>query len=200
MKSFKDDIELLNFVKDFIGEKLSSLEKDVNHCLVYPYAEFPAILYCFSIIDLLGSLYCGEAHSRSNTSKNAEKYMKDMMNYSEDQCQLLQQVFRHKIVHLAGPRAVYEYKGNRITWHYWHDSRYRHLTLQFLSSKGFIQPEHTKIRHGCTHYFYIGIKQLTEDIIQSFQGPNGYYENLKADPTLKKKFDDAVYEMFSPDK
>jgi len=201
MKSFKDDNELMNFAQTYIGEKLSSLERDVNYCLGSPpYAPFPAILYCFSIIDFLGSIYCGEAHRRSNTSKNAAKYMKDIMNYTEDQCQLLQQIFRHKIVHLAGPRTVYEYKGNRITWHYGHDNPRRHLKLQFVSSKGFIQPEYTKIKHNATHYFWIGIKQLVEDIKQSVQKSNGYFSKLKADPPLRKKFDNAVYEMFSPDK
>jgi len=202
MKSFRDDNELMNFAQRYIGEKLESLERDVNYCLKEPpYAPFPAILYCFSIIDLLGSFYCGEAHGRSKTSKNSAKYMRDMMNYSEDQCQLLQQIFRHKLVHLANPDTVYEYKGNRITWHYNHNdyTRFRHLKLQFVSPKGFIQPEYTKIKHTCTHYFWLGIKQLVEDIKQSVETPNGYYSKLKVDPALRKNLDDAVYEMFSPD-
>ena len=196
MKSFNNDAELLKFAKKFLDEKIFSLEKDVNHCLVLPYAPFPAIMYCFSIIDLLASLYCGHARP-SNTSKNAATYMKDMMHYTEDQCHLLQQVFRHKIVHLAGPRTAYNYKGKIITWHYRHDSPEKHLSIESTPSGGYVQPT-SKIKQNITHVFWISIKLLLEDIIQSYKGPNGYYSTLQADPILRKKFDEAVFDMFSP--
>jgi hypothetical protein len=45
MKSFKDDNELFQFVEDYIvRDKLPSFQKDVDHCLSLPYAEFPAIV------------------------------------------------------------------------------------------------------------------------------------------------------------
>jgi len=208
MKSFQNNIDLLKFAEKFLVDNISSLEANVNHCLalgkdidhglISHFAAFPAISFCFSIIDLLASLYCGDA--RGNTTKNSAIYMKEMMNYTEDQCHLLQKVFRHKIVHLAGPRAAYEYKGDIITWFYDHDdpSRRRHLQLQFVSSNGYIQPEYTKIKHTVTHYFWIGIKQLVEDIKRSVQNPNGYFSKLKTDPALRKKFDNAVFDLFSP--
>lgn len=213
MKSFQNDTDLLKFAEKFLDDNISSLEANVNHCLVPGkeinhgfislYATFPAILFCFSIVDLLASLYCGNARG-GNTSDNAATYMKDMMKYTEDQCHLLQKVFRHRLVHLANPRPVYEYeyKGNRIriAWHYHHDEpgRGKHLTLQFVSSKGYIQPEYTIIKHNATHYFWIGIKQLVEDIKQSVQSPNGYFSKLKIDPTLRKKFDKAIFDIYLP--
>ncbi len=139
MKSFKDDTQLFNFVDYYIiSGKLSSLERDVNHCLTNPYAPFPAMLYCFSIIDLLASLYCGQAHSHSSTSDNAKKFMKEMMKYTENQCNLLQKMFRHKLVHLASPRTVFNYKGMKYTWHYDHDSSEKHLCIEVLSKKGYV--------------------------------------------------------------
>jgi hypothetical protein len=54
----------LLFAEEFIvKDRLTSLENDVNRCLpttkeaVAGYVPFPALLYCFSIIDLLGSIY-----------------------------------------------------------------------------------------------------------------------------------------------
>ncbi len=57
--------ERIQFAKWFIGARLDSLENDVRCCLnplagIQP-APFPAILYCFSVVDLLGSLYAGDA-------------------------------------------------------------------------------------------------------------------------------------------
>lgn len=201
MKSFNDDNQLMKFAQCFIGEKLSSLERDVNICLDSPPgAPFPAILYCFSIIDMLGSFYCGEAHGGSKNATNSAKYMKDIMNYTEDQCILLQKIFRHKLVHLAGPNSVFEYKGDIMTWHYAHDIPERHLLLKGLPAhvNGFISPENTKIKHKATHYFWISIKSLVEDITQSVLNSSGYFSKLSSDPTLRKKFDDAVHDMFSP--
>lgn len=198
MKSFEDDEELFRFVEDFVvRDKLPSLEKDVNHCLSIPYAPFPAILYCFSIIDLLASMYCGQTKGR--TADNAATYMKDMMHYTEDQCTLLQQVFRHKMVHLAGPRTAYNYDNKILTWHYRHESPEKHLRIEAVPPKGYVQPT-SKIKQDITHVFWISIKQLAEDIKQSFHGSNCYYERLKTDQALKNNLDNAVYEIFSPDK
>ena len=68
---FEDDIELMHFAEEFIvKDRLTSLENDVNRCLptakieATEYAPFPALMYCFSIVDLLGSLYAGNARSR----------------------------------------------------------------------------------------------------------------------------------------
>jgi hypothetical protein len=71
---FKNTDELMEFAKDFfVRDRLDSLEKDVNHCVPYytdediknkikkHSAPFPALMYCFSIIDLLGALYAGNA-------------------------------------------------------------------------------------------------------------------------------------------
>jgi hypothetical protein len=198
MKSFKDDNELFQFVEDYIvRDKLPSFQKDVDHCLSLPYAEFPAILYCFSIIDLLASLYCGQ--TKGDTACNARTYMKDMMHYTADQCTLLQQVFRHKLVQLGTPKLAYKLDDKIVTGHYRTDGPEKHLKLVAAPPKGYVQPT-SKIRQDITHVFWIGIKQLSEDIIQSFQSPGGYYEKLKVDQTLKTNFDNAVCEMFSVNK
>jgi hypothetical protein len=58
-KIFKDSRALIDFANKFIiDERLSSLRKDVKECLDKDCA-FPALLYCFATIDLLGSLCSG---------------------------------------------------------------------------------------------------------------------------------------------
>jgi hypothetical protein len=53
------------------------LENDVEGFLpadkkeVAAYAPFPALMYCFSIMDLLGSLYAGNARSGNTTDNSA---------------------------------------------------------------------------------------------------------------------------------
>ena len=198
MKSFNDDAQLMKWARKYIGDKLSSLEYGVE-CLMgcFPYASVPAMLYCFSTIDLLGSLYCGEAHKKSDNKKNSVKYMKDMMGYSPVECDLLMEIFRHKIVHLAGPNSVYNNDGDRITWMDTRDLPDRHLNLKPVSPRD-LTPPNTRIKHKVTHYFWISLEKFVEDIKQSVQKPDGYLSKLEAEPTLREKLDDAVWDMFSP--
>ena len=103
----------MKWAQEFIGDKLSSLEYGVELLMGhFPNASVPAMLYCFSTLDLLGSLYCGEAHKKSKNKENSVKYMKDVMGYTADECGLLMEIFRHKIVHLAGPNSVYDRDGD----------------------------------------------------------------------------------------
>lgn len=201
MKSFNSDNELILHAEWLFKERLSTLERDVSHCLKPKAAAFPAMLFCFSNIDLLGSLYCGQASStHRGASANAETYMRKMMGYSKDQAHLLQQVFRHKMVHLANPKSAYKYKKKIITWQYDHDFTHKHLSLELIPPGASFRPPHTKIRQGVTHYFWISLRQLVEDIKNSVKGTNGYYEQLKQDGDKKIKFDNAVFEMYSPEK
>ena len=198
MKSFKDDVELLIFADKYVGENLSRFNREINHCLKLPYAEFSAILYCFSIIDFLSSIYCGQARS-GNTTQNAKMYMKQMMHYTEDQCILLQKVFRHKLVHLANPNYVYAHDNKKkITYHFRNNNPKKHLSLESIPSPAYYKPT-SKIRQDVTHKFWISIKRFSADIIQSVDGPIGFLSKLKADPRLRKNFDDAIFDIFSPD-
>jgi len=116
--TFKDASELMSFANKFVvDDRLNSLENDVYRCVPRAhksertnYAPFPALLYCFSIIDLLGALYSGNARG-GETVKNSENYMKDFLKYPLDQLQLLQKIFRHKIVHLSQPKSGMSYKS-----------------------------------------------------------------------------------------
>lgn len=112
---------LLDFAVKFLGERVTSLKRDVQICIKETF-PFPALLYCFATVDLLGSLYKGEATGdtkaygkEAGTTRKARKYMTGVMKYPEYESTLLQDQFRHKIVHLAQPQAViFDIKNNRM--------------------------------------------------------------------------------------
>lgn len=150
-------------------ERIDSLQKDVMHCLQRPYAPFPAILYCVSTIDLLGTLCYGDGHART--------YMHSFMGYTEDQSKLIVQIFRHKIVHLAQPQPIFLFKGKVVTWQYVHENTPNHLILQDLpgGSKIWIKSDWAVDVH---QVFTIGITQLMEDIRDSVLRHGGYLDQL----------------------
>ena len=128
MKFFSDHNEVIKFSRGFVNNRINSLEKDVQYCLLknnFPnkYAPFPALLYYFSTIDLLGSLLEGDASRKADATNNSKRYMKMFMNYTIEQTSLLIDIFRHKLVHLAQPKFVYtDNQGKKITWIYYHDN------------------------------------------------------------------------------
>ena len=129
MTRFNNSQDLLNHAKDFVDRRMSSLKNDVNHCIkTEPCAPYPALIYCFSNIDLLGSLYAGKAGKDANTTQQSKNYMKRFMGYSELQSTLLQCIFRHKLIHLAEPLlSVIQYETRRIAWQYNHYDVVNHL-------------------------------------------------------------------------
>lgn len=128
-------------------------------------APFPAILYCLAVIDLLGALLSGDASRNSNTTQNAKQYMETYMKYGEEQAALLQQVFRHKLVHLAQPKFVKEYEGDMVAWALIHPSdRSRHLKK--VPKFGSI-PHIDGFRIQYDHLFCVSITDLVKDIEDS---------------------------------
>ena len=103
---------------------------------------FPALLYCFSTIDLLGSLYEGDATGNTRrygqqvgTTIKARKYMVDLIGYPEFETNLPQDQFRHKLVHLAQPQTLVYDNNRSIGWQL--DNLYLgdHMILKKLESR-----------------------------------------------------------------
>lgn len=199
MRRFSNRRELVEFASKFVWERIDSLEKDVGHCLREPYAPFPALLYCFSTIDLLGALCAGNATRYARTTNQSAQYMERFMNYTEECTRLLQSLFRHKIVHLAQPKGVVEDKSRSICWRYWHDSQEHHLRLEKL-------PPGTKVQVApsweipCDYEFNISISHLIKDIRDSVENPNGYLARLQTVRGLQDHFEKAINEIHDPTK
>jgi hypothetical protein len=196
-----DKNTIITNARKLLKERIESLKKDVAICLNGD-AAFPALLYCFATIDLLGALYCGNAKYNAPTSDQSLKFMKEVMLYPEEKAVLLLEVFRHKIVHLAQPKPSVlirdgkyvdknrnpkplfkQIYNNAYLWEYHHNNRGIHLDI--------IPTEKQNI-----FYFKISIWSLVKDIENSIFGSNGYIDKLVNDSTLRKKFERAWKEIF----
>jgi hypothetical protein len=65
--TFTSTQKMLEFVKQFLNDRLSSLEYDVDRCIKIinvKYVPVPALLYCVSVINLLGGLNSGDTKIR----------------------------------------------------------------------------------------------------------------------------------------
>lgn len=172
--------ELIFVANKILKERVDSLLKDVRHCLFYETpdapAPFPAILYCFSVIDLLGSFVSGKFDEKSDT-QNAREYMQKFMYYSNLQIDLLREIFRHKLVHSGQPKPIYKGQDGKLYfWRYIHNSRQDHLNIEQLDQ------DNKKYR------FTLSIYSLAEDIKDSVFNPEGYLHKLKTTPDLQDKF------------
>jgi len=200
MRVFSQQNELVQFARKFIlHERIASLEKDVKHCLFqggeYAPAPFPALLYCFSTIDLLGALYCGDATKRARTSDQSKKYMLQFMSYTDEQAKLLQELFRHKLVHLAQPQPLIIDGARKVSWRYYHNCRQKHLVLERLSDKKKVQvTSNQSIEYD--HVFHISVFSLMEDVKCSVEGPSGYLAMLETTPCLQANFERAVSQIY----
>jgi len=194
MSIFTSDKDLLVFAEAFLEERKISLIRDTENCLTGT-APFPAIIYCFSVIDLMGALSSGEATKEADTGKIAREYMLNFMGYTNDQVNMLQKVFRHKIIHLSQPLFVTKDGVNKIAWAQHNDNRKEHLKIEIgLAGQDIQAPAGIPInlftrpiRYNAT--FIVSIKSLAEDICKSI---DIYISVLKNDTALQHNFDKAI--------
>ena len=153
--------------RNFLKEKINSLKKDCEQCLFSKHpAPFPALLYCFSVIDLLGALFSGNAEDSAPTTQQSKDFITGVMKYPDEVAELMQKVFRHKLVHLAQPNPMTKYKGKQYLWWFCHESnRNKHLKIEPTDQKG-------------EFWFRISLWDFVEDIEDSVFGSNGYMNLL----------------------
>ncbi len=200
---FEDDTDLMHFADEFIvKDRLASLANDVNRCLptakieAAEYVPFPALMYCFSVVDLLGSLYAGNART-GNTTENAARYMEKYMNYPEDKRRLLQKIYRHKIVHLSQPKFAMLYNKQIIAWKHEEGVTSRHLTID--PTPGYVNIPGKSGKIYCNAQYIISIVTLKDDIKNSVvRSGDGYMEDLRNNTDLQSKFVTAINQIFDP--
>ena len=195
MRRFAQQTELLIHARDHVENRVNSLEKDVRHCLQGELAPFPAILYCFSTIDLLGALVSGRADKKAPTTQQSIHYMTSFMSYTTENADLLLNLFRHKLVHLAQPDPVIRRDSELITWRYHHNDRQFHLRKILLTQVRQIQV--TSVwKVEATHEFHISIMDLVKDIKDSTARPNGYLDLLEKTPHLQDKYETVIDQIY----
>ena len=93
----------------------------------------------------MGALYTGYAAVDSHTRDNFKQYMcKFMKNgrpeahlekYNSKHADLIQDIFRHKIVHLAQPKLVIKDNNRLIAWRYEYPETFNHLKIDNIGKK-----------------------------------------------------------------
>jgi hypothetical protein len=198
MRLFPEQRELIQFARGFILGRVASLENDVNRCLCqrqndqYDPAPFPALLYCFATIDLLGALYSGNAKP-GRTSSQSREYMEKFMGYTSKQAKLLQDLFRHKLVHLAQPNPIIKYGSGYVSWYLYHQKREKHLEVEKETRTKRVTSVCTI---ECDYVFYVSILDLVKDIRASVEKPTGYLASLETKPDLQDRFEQAIAQIY----
>ena len=199
----EDDV--LAFGSAVLKERLGSLENDVNRYLSEILADmpehtqpapFPALLYCFSTVELLGALLAGDASDHALTSPQTKEYMTRFMGYTKQQADLLVHLFRHKLAHLAQPAPFIEMDGKHISWHVHHSNPEKHLTLERLAESQEVILTPTVFIYF-DYIFHLGIIEFLSDIHESVYKSNGYRDSLNRIPDLKRKLDSAMADIYS---
>ncbi|MGI9012275.1 MAG: hypothetical protein ACR2F1_13965 [Nitrososphaeraceae archaeon] len=199
--TFKSDDEAIEFAEIFLKDRIKSLKYDVKRCLKKDskgYSPFPALMYCLSVVDLMGSLLSGEVN-KGSTTKNSTKYAIKYMKCYPSVAKVIWQQFRHKMFHLAMPNTGFKFRRKIVTWNL-HDSDPKNHLMVIPPSRKIIDIG-KEIGKGegsisVKGEFVINIKSLEESIESSIFGSNGYIVDLKSKPRLIKKFKKAINEIY----
>lgn len=118
--------------------------------------------------------------------------------YNGEAVELLQEIFRHKIVHLAQPKLVVNSKGRDIMWRYEYPNVTNHLKVECVGHIKQIKNILTPYPIYYDHVFTIGITQLSIDISDSVtRQSDGYIAKLKNNyKDSQRKFDDAIDQIY----
>ncbi len=179
--------EVLTRARRLLVRRVERLKNDCRHCLfgAHP-AVLPALLECYSSIDLLGSLYGGNATGSTDHARQAETYMSHVMHYSLDPVTIIQGLLRHKILHLGDMQASVKMQGSLLTVLFVNNERGNHLRVEPGMS-----PEEAD--------FTVSIWSLVEDIEDSvIREGDGYLSLIRWDTPLQEKFNRAYNQMHSP--
>jgi hypothetical protein len=157
----------------------------------------------------MGALYTGYAAGGSHTRSNFKQYMcKFMKNgslgahlekYSSKHADLIQEIFRHKIVHLAQLKLVIKNNNRLIAWRYEYPETFNHLKIDNIGKKKKVTQILTPYDIFYDHIFVISITQLMYDIVDSvLRDSDGYLAKLKSGyKSMQANFDDAINEVYS---
>ena len=190
-----DDKEIIEYAKRFLNSRISSLNNDVKRCLIEvddnsqrilgQLAPFPALLYCFSMIDMLAALYSGNTKGNpGEKSDNSRRYMRDCMKYNDHFTYLLQacqsphthSVTMEKTSH--GP-MMKEPKLN---------------IYKLNTKKKKLDSMEKKLKHDGV--FIIKISKLKEDIVQSVKREHdGFLAIIRSNKVVRGNFKKAVNEI-----
>jgi hypothetical protein len=200
------DAKVVQFAKTFLDEHLGRFTKDIAICLKADakkrHAYFPALITCIAFLDFLSGLYAGslEIHSLKELKHYVRKFM-DPSEYTEDRLNVLYELFRHKVAHLALPYAAFDTNTKPKTF----GGQPRRLITWTVRASGPRPPinivsEKRQISKAVTpwsvsydHRAVISIRSFASDIIKSVPK---YLRHLEKDKTARNHFNDCMNTYF----
>jgi hypothetical protein len=190
MRAFKSQTELIKFAESFLTERKESLEKDVRKCLENDCA-FPAILYTFATINLLGSIRSGRTNNKD--TEMTEEYMSEFMHYTDEQIELLITIWRHKTTHLALPKdVVIDKKERQVAWYYEHNNKNIHLKV---FERKEIFPMTSEIKLESNFRFCLSILDFAMDVVRSIDSE--FLPKLKESVFLQDNFEKVILDIYN---
>jgi hypothetical protein len=153
---------------------------------------------------MLGALSSGNASKDSETATNSKSYMKTYMKYLDSankddpdwKIKLLLDVYRDKLVHLAGPKPITFYEGKVMGWRIAHAQRKNHLKIVSLRDKSYKIMDIYDAQIDVV--FVISIRQIVTDIKNSIFAKGRFLDHLKNDKRLKFNFVNAINQICDP--
>ncbi len=172
------ELEEFDKIEQFLRETCNSLLKDVRHSVLYEYSSpdwptpIPALLYCFSVVNLLSSFCSG---SLSPSSEVIYAYFEEFLHYDATQIELLEYIYKYKLFHPNQSRFLFHKYGMDFYWEWVDNDRSRHLRTQDHLGSG-----------PMVKWFTISILSFAEDIEASVFQKDNYLHELFVNPTLKQ--------------
>jgi hypothetical protein len=195
---FASDADVVKFAKAFLDEHLDRFSKDIAICLKADakkrHAYFPALITCIAFLDFLSGLYAGTL--KTHSLKELKDYVRNFMDpceYTEDRLNVLYELFRHKVAHLALPYAVFDTSTKPKTF----VGQQRRLITWTVRASGprpsiCLVPEKKDISKAVTpwcvsydHRAVISVRSFASDIIKSVRK---YLRHLKNDQPARDHF------------
>jgi hypothetical protein len=215
IQPFKSDQELIEFSRAFLRVLVQNFHKDLSICLTAgkgrSHAYFPALMTCIGFADFLSGLYAGklEGHGLKELKAYATKFM-GRSNYGSLELEILYEMFRHKLAHLAYLPAVFDTakKRNRflgqprrrITWIVYASRRKRPIEIEDLTTQRYLRKRKHypswDVSYDCI--VRISVKHFQTDIIKSVYGNSGFLRALESDPTIRHHFAACMEVYFPP--
>jgi hypothetical protein len=207
--AFSNPRKLISYANWFIKERIKTLNKDMNICLLADrnksHAYIPALMECVSLLELFSGLYVGKLKyiGLCGIIDYSNKFL-DSNIYTTDRLSVLYEMFRHKIAHLSQPYGVFD--THSVKNQLWQQQPKRLITWQVNATNrnppiDIVPTAGTLVNRppwpvGYTHKCTISIHRLKVDFSRSATGKRGYFEYLKADSQAQQNFETCMLEFF----
>ena len=206
---FSSETELIDYAKWFLRHRAKAFRKDIEICMTAnsdrQHAYFPALITCISFLDLLSGLYAGkiDGHGAHELKHYIKRFM-NAPNYAH--MDLLYQMFRHKIAHIAYPYPVFDtttkpkifggQKQRRVTWMVCARRR-DPRPIQLIDYASAQAPIKTKVPWPVPYdsRIIVSIRRLKNDITKSIRE---YLHCLKSEPIRRMNFAKCMKVYFPP--